>query len=271
MLRRGPVRAALAFAVLAGMLSLAAGAAASSGRTARKASYGHRTLSLGSRGADVKQLQRYLAVLGFRVHADGVFGAATAARVKAFERSENQRADGRVTVAEERLIKQLVIEGAGDGGAQWDPNAKSGNPTAKARISSDGRTAIPPDNAPPEVKAVIEAANQITDKPYRYGGGHGSWNDSGYDCSGSVSYALHGGGFLDSPEDSSELESWGSAGAGQWITVYANSGHAYMVVAGLRFDTSSAGSPSSADDSGPRWRRESRSPSGYVARHPDGF
>jgi hypothetical protein len=191
--------------------------------------------------------------------------------VKAFERSQNQRPDGKVTIAEERLIKQLVVQGAGDGGAQWDPNAKTGNPTAKARLSSDGRTAIAPDNAPPEVKAVIDAANRITDKPYRYGGGHGSWNDSGYDCSGSVSYALHGGSFLRQPEDSSELESWGSSGPGKWITVYANAGHAYMVVAGLRFDTSSQGSPSTADNSGPRWRPESRSSSGYEARHPDGF
>lgn len=271
MLRRGPVRTALAFAVLAALLAFAANATASSRHSTRAASFGHRALSVGSRGTDVKQLQRYLSALGFRLRADGVYGKSTVAAVKAFERSESRHVDGKASISLERLIKRLVLQGAGDGGAEWDPNAPVGNPTSKARLSSDGRTAIAPDDAPQEVKDVIAAANRITDKPYRYGGGHGSWNDSGYDCSGSVSYALHGGGFLSQPEDSSELESWGVSGRGQWITVYANSGHAYMVVAGLRFDTSSAGSPSTADDSGPRWRPESRSSSGYVARHPDGF
>src|SRR2546421_101363 len=109
-------------------------------------------------------------------------------------------------------------------------------------------------------------ATQIPAKPYRYGGGHGSWNDSGYDCSGAVSYALHGGGFLDQPEDSSQLESFGSAGKGQWITVYANSGHAFVVIAGLRFDTSGDSS-----GSGPRWHTGSYKTSGYLARHPTGL
>jgi hypothetical protein len=115
------------------------------------------------------------------------------------------------------------------------------------------------------VKDAIVAANAITTKPYRYGGGHGKWEDSGYDCSGTVSYALHGGGLLNKPLDSTGFESWGLAGKGQWITVYANAGHAYVIIAGLRFDTSGAG------EEGPRWRKEPRSPSGYVARHPAGF
>jgi hypothetical protein len=135
-------------------------------------------------------------------------------------------------------------------------------------MSSDGRTAIAPDDAPQEVKDVIDAANRITTKPYRYGGGHGKWEDSGYDCSGAVSYALHGGGFVSKPLDSSGFESWGRAGKGAWITVYANSGHAYAVIAGLRFDTSSGGSN---NGSGPRWRTAARSSSGYVARHTSGF
>src|SRR5947209_1705686 len=265
MLRRGPVRLALALIVFAAALTYAATAIAASTR------YGHRPLAIGTHGADVKQLQRYLTTLGFRVRADGQFGPVTAVRVKSFQRSEQERATGRVTVPEERLIKRLVVEGAGNGGYEWAPNSKSGNPTSKARLSSDGRTAIPPDDAPQQVKDVIYAANRITDKPYRYGGGHGSWNDSGYDCSGSVSYALHGGGFISQPEDSGSLESWGVAGAGDWITVYANSTHAYMVVAGLRFDTSADSSPSTADQSGPRWRPEHRSSSGFIARHPDGF
>jgi hypothetical protein len=154
-----------------------------------------------------------------------------------------------------------------EGQSQGNPGYQS-NPTARARISSDGRTAIAPNSAPPQVKRAIAAANKLTRKPYRYGGGHGKWNDSGYDCSGSVSYALHGGGLLRQPLDSSAFMSWGRGGRGRWITIYANSGHAYTVIAGLRFDTSSAGS---SGGSGPRWRSRGRSSSGYVARHPSGF
>ena len=101
-----------------------------------------------------------------------------------------------------------------------------------------------------------------------YGGGHGSFNDNGYDCSGAVSYALHGGGLLDKPLDSSSFMSWGQAGKGTWITVYANSGHAYAVIAGLRWDTSQAGA---GGGDGPRWRTKSRPSDGYTARHPAGF
>ena len=257
-----------ALAIHFAVLVFAAAAIASTSH-AKPAAYGRRALSPGSRGADVKQLQRYLTKLGFRVRADGVYGTATAASVKAFERSRHQRADGKVTTAEARLIK-LLVAAVGDGGARFNPAAYY-NPTAKARLSSVGRTAIAPNDAPQEVKDVIAAANQITSKPYRYGGGHGSWTDSGYDCSGAVSFALHGAGFLGQPLDSSELEIWGDAGAGQWITIEANAGHAYMIVAGLRFDTSSTGSPTTADDSGPRWRPEPRSARGYIARHPDRF
>ncbi len=128
-----------------------------------------------------------------------------------------------------------------------------------------GQTAIAPPNAPLVVKAVIEAANRISDAPYVWGGGHGSFEDDGYDCSGAVSYALHGGGLLSSPIDSGGFTAWGSPGAGNWITVYANYGHAYMVVAGLRFDTSMTGG------NGPRWSTMMRSPSGFTARHPSGF
>jgi hypothetical protein len=155
-----------------------------------------------------------------------------------------------------------------DDGTPSSGNSSPSNPSARARISSDGRTAIAPNSAPPQVKRAIAAANKLTRKPYRYGGGHGKWNDSGYDCSGSVSYALHGGGLLRQPLDSSAFMRWGRSGRGRWITIYANSGHAYTVIAGLRFDTSSAGS---GGGSGPRWRSRGRSSSGYVARHPSGF
>ena len=139
-------------------------------------------------------------------------------------------------------------------------------PPGKA-ILVNGR-AIPPVNAPPVVKKVIAAANKIRTKPYIWGGGHARWWDRGYDCSGSVSFALHGGNLISSPEPSGSLESWGSAGAGRWITVYANGGHAYAVIAGLRWDT--AGNTSGT---GPRWHKSLRAAASgpFVARHPAGY
>jgi hypothetical protein len=136
-------------------------------------------------------------------------------------------------------------------------------PPGKAMLV-DGR-AIPPLNAPPAVKRVIAAANKIRTKPYIYGGGHARFWDSGYDCSGSVSFALHGGGFLTSPLPSGPMESWGSAGRGRWITVYANAGHAYAVIAGLRWDT--AGDTSGT---GPRWHKSTKAAASgpFVVRHP---
>src|ERR1700712_3494209 len=106
-------------------------------------------------------------------------------------------------------------------------------PTAKARLLDNGML-IPPKGAPARVKAVIAAANKINSKPYIYGGGHARWWDAGYDCSGSVSYALHGGKFLESPLPSGSLEGWGLEGEGRWITVYANAGHAHSGTAGVR-------------------------------------
>jgi peptidoglycan hydrolase CwlO-like protein len=138
-------------------------------------------------------------------------------------------------------------------------------PAAAGRAALVNGEAIPPPNAPLAVRAVIEAANAINDRPYVWGGGHGSFESSGYDCSGAISYALHGGGLLDSPLDSTGFMAWGSPGGGSWITVYGSSGHAYAVIAGLRWDTSGTGS------SGPRWSTEMRSPAGYVPRHPEGF
>jgi hypothetical protein len=138
-------------------------------------------------------------------------------------------------------------------------------PTAKARLLPTGEL-IPPKSAPRRVKAVIAAANKIRTKPYIWGGGHARWWDRGYDCSGSVSYALHGGRFIKSPEPSGPLENWGEEGEGRWITVYANAGHAYAVIAGVRWDT--AGDSSGT---GPRWHTELLSNEGFVARHPTGF
>jgi cell wall-associated NlpC family hydrolase len=137
---------------------------------------------------------------------------------------------------------------------------------AKARLI--GTKAVAPASAPAMVKRVIAAANHIRVLPYIWGGGHGRWQDAGYDCSGAVSYALHGGRLLTSPLTSGSFESFGEAGPGRWITIYANAAHAYMVVAGLRFDT--AGDTSGT---GPRWHPSvaAAATGSYVVRHPVGY
>ena len=134
----------------------------------------------------------------------------------------------------------------------------------QAQLLADG-TAAAPSMAPPEVQQAIWAANEIVGKPYVYGGGHRSFRAKGYDCSGTVSYALHGGGLIDTPLDSSDFMKWGVSGTGLWITVFSNPGHAYTVIAGLRLDTSAASDPSGAK--GPRWRPNNRSSKGYKKRH----
>ena len=141
-------------------------------------------------------------------------------------------------------------------------------PGTRAKLGPDGR-ALAPQDAPDPVKYAIWAGNQLQDKPYVYGGGHQDFVDTGYDCSGTVSYALHGAGLLQVPMDSSDLEAWGIEGPGAWITVYTNPSHAYVVIAGLRLDTSKAGDL--RGQSGPRWRRRLRDNTGYVARHFDGL
>jgi hypothetical protein len=138
-------------------------------------------------------------------------------------------------------------------------------PTAKARLLNG--MLVPPKSAPPRVKAVIAAANKISGKPYVFGGGHARWWDRGYDCSGAVSYALHGGNFIESPLPSGPMAKWGEEGEGRWITVFTNPGHAYAVIAGWRWDTSG----STNGETGPRWREESRSSAGFIARHPTGY
>jgi peptidoglycan hydrolase CwlO-like protein len=132
-----------------------------------------------------------------------------------------------------------------------------------AHYISESQASVP-SGAPSAVQAAIEAANSIATTPYIWGGGHGSFSSPGYDCSGAVSFALHGGGFLESPLDSTGLETWGSPGPGRWITVYANAGHAWMTIAGLAFDT--VGGP------GPRWHASPvDSTEGFIARHPSGY
>ncbi|MBS1885793.1 MAG: C40 family peptidase [Actinobacteria bacterium] len=154
-----------------------------------------------------------------------------------------------------------VASEPGTGEAEYVPGT-----AGKARLVN-GR-AIAPANAPLVVKRVIAAANRIRTTPYVWGGGHGSWVSYGYDCSGSVSYALHGGRLLNTPLTSGSLEAFGEAGPGRWITIYANASHTYMVVAGLRFDT--AGDTSGT---GPRWHPSTAAAATgrYVVRHPVGY
>ena len=154
------------------------------------------------------------------------------------------------------------------GGAGYDPNAPA-NPPATPSAPGVARlvrgVAYAPAGAPLAVVRAIRAGNKLQDKPYRYGGGHGSFLDTAYDCSGTVSFALHGGGLVRSPLNSTALMRWGRAGKGRWISVYANAGHAYAVIAGLRLDTSGTGGR------GPRWQTVQRDPAGFVARHPAGL
>jgi hypothetical protein len=156
------------------------------------------------------------------------------------------------------------------GGASFVPPPP---PPAKATLY-DGRL-IAPVSAPARVKRAIAAANKIVEKPYVYGGGHKPYTstklDRGYDCSGSVSYALHGGGFLRSPLPSGSLMNWAQDGPGTWITIYANAGHAYAVIAGWRFDTSMHDSDAPGPRTGPRWSRTLRRNNSFVARHPLGY
>ena len=149
------------------------------------------------------------------------------------------------------------------------PRAAQVAPGQTATIGPDGR-AIAPAGAPPQVQAAIASANKIVGKPYKWGGGHAKVEDTGYDCSGTISYALLGGGLMKgTPLDSGSFMRWGQAGPGKWVTVYTNPGHAYVVIAGLRLDTSAAGDPSG--EKGPRWRPTLRGTRGYTVRHPAGF
>ncbi|HEY6398097.1 MAG TPA: peptidoglycan-binding protein [Solirubrobacteraceae bacterium] len=220
---------------------------------------GDRILRPGMSGHDVRVLQDYLTLVGFPVAIDGTYGAQTQQQMIAFKLAHGLRGNAIVTIRAEKLLRAAVAA------------ILAVPPVGKARINPDG-TATAPAGAPAIVKTVIASANQIISKPYIYGGGHGMWHDSGYDCSGAVSYALHGAGLLSAPEDSTELESYGSPGRGRWITIYANSGHTWIVVAGIAFDTADYGGPNIPAGSGPRWRSNPTGNLGdggsYVVRHP---
>jgi cell wall-associated NlpC family hydrolase len=157
-------------------------------------------------------------------------------------------------------LPDLTMDPASSSAPQATPPASG----QTAVLGSDG-LAVAPVGAPQAVKDAIAAANAIADMPYVWGGGHGSFESSGYDCSGAVSYALNGAGLLSSPLDSTGLTTWGEPGEGNWISVYGNSGHVYAVIAGLRWDTSDTGG------TGPSWHTDMRSSAGFIPRHPSGL
>ncbi len=163
-------------------------------------------------------------------------------------------------------------ETAAAGGAEYGTVDPDAYPTVRGDVAviDDDGIAAAPENAPDEVKQIIWAGNEIIGKPYRYGGGHGEdFEDTGYDCSGTVSYALAGGDLLRRPRDSRSFFRWGAAGKGDWVTIYTASGHMYMTVAGIRLDTSAADHRGGAK--GPRWRPLRKSNKGYKTRHPAGL
>jgi peptidoglycan hydrolase-like protein with peptidoglycan-binding domain len=213
-------------------------------------------------GHDVKILQDFLERTGYATSVDGEFGAGTVKSVKKFETDQQLAADGVVDAADIDLLRSLV-DGDQVNPAAATPTAAT-TPGSKATVGPDG-LAVAPADAPDAVKQIIAAGNAIAKTPYIYGGGHGKWDDKGYDCSGSVSYALHGANLLDEALPSGSFTSWGEKGPGQWVTLYANSTHMYMVVAGIRYDTSGR-----AQD-GSRWHTSMRSSSGYTVIHPPGL
>ncbi|MDQ3677123.1 MAG: C40 family peptidase [Actinomycetota bacterium] len=190
-----------------------------------------------------------------------------------------------------KAVEPVAGESAANAGLPTDAGSTAGDATPTGPASSTGKSkkfrggnegptgdsaisdavvlkngiALPPIESPPEVERIIEAGNQIARTPYLWGGGHGKWLDKGYDCSGSVSYALAAAGLLNGPLASGPLMSWGKSGKGKWVTIYSNPGHVFLVVAGVRFDTSGT------RKDGSRWQGSMRPTGGYVSRHPAGL
>ena len=217
--------------------------------------FGGRVLQAGMIGPSIREMQEYLSAAGFPVNDDGTYGTATQQAVIAFEASKGLPQDGIMSLAPADALRAAVAAIDAD------------NTGTKAVLTPQG-LAVAPVSAPPVVQEVIAAANQIATLPYIYGGGHANWTDTGYDCSGSTSFALHGAALINAPEDSGELESYGEPGPGVWITLYANGGHVYMNIAGLWFDTAAQSSTNGND----RWSTTRISPSsGFIVRHPGGL
>jgi peptidoglycan hydrolase-like protein with peptidoglycan-binding domain len=248
--------------------------------TGGSAHLGNRVLKPGMRGHDVRVLQAYLTVDGYATTVDGDFGPSTKSSVVAWQSANDLTDNAVVTYADSRTLREDVAKVESTPKTATDPTttpvAPTTTPGATATIDSSGN-ATAPASAPTVVQEMIAAANSINTKPYIYAGGHASWSAPGYDCSGAVSFVLHAAGLLSSPEDSTQLESFGSAGAGQWVTVYANAGHTWIVIAGLAFNTGHWG-PTAPAGSGPRWLIEADATAnlndgtgGYTVRHPSGL
>ena len=190
-------------------------------------------------------------------------------RAKAVEPVAGESAEFASLPAEEAGSEQTPTPAGASAPLAKGRGSKGSGPTSDAAISDaevlKNGIALPPIEAPDEVRRIIEAGNQIARTPYLWGGGHGKWLDTGYDCSGSVSYALAAAGLLNGPLASGPLMRWGKPGKGKWVTIYTNPGHVFLVVAGVRFDTTAR------KQTGSRWLGEMRSTAGYVARHPPGL
>ena len=215
----------------------------------------------GMSGHDVKVLQDFLKRTGQKVSVDGEFGAGTFTAVKRFEKKNTLNVDGLVDADDIAVLRGQVEAGKNPKVA---PPPLQLAPGDRATVGADG-LAIAPANAPEPVKQIIASGNKIAKAKYIYGGGHGKWEDAGYDCSGSVSYALHFAGLLEQSMPSGGFMTWAESGPGQWVSTYSNAGHMYMIVAGLRFDTSAA------KQTGSRWAAAPRTAKGYVVRHPAGL
>jgi hypothetical protein len=211
---------------------------------------GDRWLRQGMTGHDVRVLQQYLGFAGFRTHITGSFDPSTTRSVIAFQRKHKLSDDGVVTADVASSLRKAVAAAV-----------NANRPHGTTRINGDG-TATAPAGAPPQVLAAVAAANRIIHTSYCYAGGHGSWNSSCYDCSGSVSYALAAGGLLSAPVTSGELESWGVPGPGRYITVLAAAGHTYMYVDGIMYNTAGRSGTYAS-----RWQVGTADSSGFVARH----
>jgi peptidoglycan hydrolase-like protein with peptidoglycan-binding domain len=240
------------------------GGIASDGSNASNRSLGDRIpVMKGMSGHDVKVLQDFLKRAGVKkVTIDGEFGTGTYRAVRAFEDTQKLSVDGVVDANDIDVLRGLVKAGGSNAPVAAAPLPLA--PGDRAKLTPDG-LAMAPANAPEPIKQIIAAGNKIAKTPYIYGGGHGKWEDDGYDCSGSVSYALHGANLLKAPLVSGDFPNWGDPGPGQWMTIYGNSGHVYAVIAGLRFDTSGA------SQDGSRWHTTMRPTKGYGVSHPVGL
>jgi len=261
----------------------ASGAAAADGAAGASRTSASDASGLGAVGALITALGAGRAERAVNAIGHGLAMMEAQKRIAATERKLAKEERAAEAAAEAEAEEAPVVEevkdpsemppaSAGSNGTTV-PHSGGGRLFAHTRADSDGSTAIllsgialaPPD-APEAVQKVINAANTIVGRPYVWGGGHASFYSYGYDCSGSVSFALFGGGLIPEPLTSGSLEGWGAPGPGKWITVYANAGHTFMEIAGLRWDT-----VGDARGTGPRWHLAPTDTAGFVVRHPPGL